>query len=106
MKILTIILFCLIFNFAKGQTITEWFPIGAEYYYDFIKYNQIGGPNDTGFFKLSVERDTIINTKNCRIIEGNYTNDRGITEKFDYDFFVYEMDDEIFRYIDNEFFKI
>ena len=47
MKILTIILFCLIFNFAKGQTITEWFPIGAEYYYDFIKYNQIGGPNDT-----------------------------------------------------------
>lgn len=106
MKHIQLILLCLIFNFAKGQTPTEWFPIGAEYYYDFIEYNQIGGSNDTGFFKLSVDRDTIINDKNCRIIEGNFTNGRGNTEKFDYDFFVYEMDDAIFRYIDNEFFKI
>jgi hypothetical protein len=106
MKHIQLILLCLIFNFAKGQTPTEWFPIGAEYYYDYIGYSQIGEANDTGFFKLSVERDTIINAKNCRIIEGNYTNGRGMTEKFNYEFFVYEMDDAIFRYYNNDFFKI
>ncbi|MBK9633451.1 MAG: T9SS type A sorting domain-containing protein [Bacteroidetes bacterium] len=106
MKHIQLILLCLIFNFAKGQTPTEWFPIGAEYYYDYINYSQIDEPNDTGFFKLSVERDTIINDKNCRIIEGNYTNGRGSSEKFDYNFFVYENNNAIFRYIDNEFFKI
>jgi hypothetical protein len=106
MKHIQILLLCLIINFAKGQTVTEWFPIGAEYYYDYITYNQIGGPNDSGFFKLSVQKDTFINPKNCKVLAGQSTDGSGRTSMYHEKFYVYESNNEVYRFYKNDFFKI
>jgi hypothetical protein len=66
MKHIQIILLCFIVNFAKGQTVTEWFPIGAEWYYS--NPNNIIGIRQQ-CIKYLVTKDTTWEGVNCKQIK-------------------------------------
>ncbi|MBX7227019.1 MAG: T9SS type A sorting domain-containing protein [Chitinophagales bacterium] len=106
MKLIITLIFCLFLSIGYGQTLTEWFPVGAEYYYDYIEYNRQGLPNDTGFYKLIVEKDTIINDKNCKVLLGNPTKGNGIPHVFQHKFYVLSENKQLYIYQESEFYLL
>ena len=77
----------------------EWFPIGAEWYYEW-------GNSMNSFMPIYkrqyfVEKDTVIEGKTCRIINGENNQYMGITK-----YIVYEENGIVYYYFNNGFRKI
>ncbi|MDR0795468.1 MAG: T9SS type A sorting domain-containing protein [Tannerella sp.] len=65
MKRLSFLFLLSAFSFPAVHSQVEWFPIGAEWYYECDGYR---------YFTLSrffVEKDTVVNGKTCRLISGD-----------------------------------
>lgn len=62
MKLIITLIFCLFLSIGYGQTLTEWFPVGAEWYYS--------NPSSLDFrqecVKYQVIKDTVWNGNSCK----------------------------------------
>jgi len=83
---MTGILFC-----SPAYSQIEWFPIGAKWYYHSV-INDYGG---IYLDLLTVEKDTIVDGKTCRLIRGKNTED-----------IVYEEDGRVYYHFNDKFRKI
>ena len=70
---------------------TEWFPIGAKWCYEIWRFQ----PERGTYFLFTVEKDTVVDGKNCRVIRGENSLD-----------IVYEEEGRIYYYFNGKFRKI
>ena len=92
MKVSHLLLFILSLGYISGVNAQNWFPVGAQWHYD--RQSGIGPLHD--YFRLSVEKDTIINGKACQKI----IKDDGLEcLKHDSVEFVYEQNDSVFIFL-------
>jgi len=91
LKITAFFLLLLAGGFAPAHAQVEWFPIGATWYYQFGN----AGWNERLLPTLTVEKDTVIDGRNARVVRSAETED-----------IVYENDGRVYYYFQGKFRKI
>ncbi|MDB5225891.1 MAG: hypothetical protein JWN78_84 [Bacteroidota bacterium] len=80
---------------------TDWFPVGAQWYYGIV---ECCGPPSQGYSYHEVIKDTVIDIKNCKVIS--------FTEHYSSDYIsygryiMYQAGDKIYRYSDGNFLPL
>ena len=87
----TIFFVTLMVRSATAHSQTEWFPIGAKWCYE--HWIEAVGPKTRDLF--TVEKDTLVDGKTCRIIRGETCND-----------IVFEENSRVYYYFNGKFRKI
>ncbi len=89
---------CLVF----GQI--SWAPIGAEWYYNYREGVQTSA---TGYYLLKSIKDTIIDSKECKVLSRTLVNSKGISFNDGQSVIYYNsLENKIFRYLFDNFYLL
>lgn len=98
----SIILVSLFFDPVSAQH--EWAPIGAEWYYS---YREGAATPATGYFHLKTLKDTLIGSKECKVIAKHLVNSTGETSFQGYEYIYTDIDgNKVYRYLFEEFYLL
>lgn len=94
----------ILFNCLTGYSQTEFAPIGAEWYYN---YREGAHTPATGYFNLKSIKDTIIDSKYCKILSRTFVNSNGISFNGGQNI-VYQdtKENKIYRYLYGSFYLL
>lgn len=82
----------------------EWAPIGAEWYYS---YREGAATPATGYFHLHSYKDTLIGTKECKVIAKHLVNATGETSFQGYEYIYSDIaENKVYRYLFETFYLL
>lgn len=101
-KIVLIVILIISCIQAKAQDVFA--PSGAEWYYTFWDSYPIFGPPNEGYIKIWYDKDTIVQSKSCKLLKKYCTKNLGIFDNLLRDEIIYVNGDTVFRLADDNLF--